>query len=93
MNKEIAFKCLECGTINVYPDKRGDGNSCIKCGGIITPIGEAVVYQPRLTYQSSKKNEISINIKVDTTELDVALNKVRELRSNIGNVNKEVRVR
>lgn len=38
---KIAFKCLICGKLNVFPAKRADGNKCVYCGGHITAIGYA----------------------------------------------------
>jgi hypothetical protein len=38
----IAFKCYDCNTINVFPTSRGDGNGCLKCSGMLTPVGEAI---------------------------------------------------
>ena len=73
MNKEyIAFRCDECGMISVFPSIIGDGNRCIECKGFITPIGEARVYKKR-------DQSINLGIDVDTTQLDIALEKAREL--------------
>ena len=38
---KIAFKCLVCGKLNVFPANRPDGNTCKYCGGHIAPIGYA----------------------------------------------------
>jgi DNA-directed RNA polymerase subunit RPC12/RpoP len=69
-SRHIAFKCIDCGTINVFPHQRGDGNVCMKCKGYIMPIGDAIVYT---------KNSISVDIKLDITKLDEALDKAREI--------------
>lgn len=74
----MAYECLDCGLINVFPSKTGDGNRCIKCDGCIVPIGYAVINKP-----IAKINNIEIGIQVDTTELDNALDKARELESII----------
>lgn len=75
MITNIAFKCMECGLINIFPKKHGDGNRC-KCGGNLIPIGYAVV-------SKDCDSTINIGVDVDTTELDKALNKARELSSII----------
>lgn len=38
---KIAFKCLVCGKLNVFPANRPDGNTCKYCGGHIAAIGYA----------------------------------------------------
>lgn len=38
---KLAFKCIECEKISVFPASRADGNKCTFCGGCITPIGYA----------------------------------------------------
>ena len=70
-SRYIAFRCIDCGLINVYPSNTCDGHKC-KCGGIITPVGDAYVHS---------KRDCTVNIKVDTTELDIALDKARELNN------------
>lgn len=73
MSKEyIALRCDKCGLVNVFPSIIGDGNRCIECKGPLTPIGDARVYK--------KKNQsIRIDVEVDTTQIDKALEKAREL--------------
>lgn len=43
MNKDkyIAFKCLECGKINVFNAATADGHKCMDCNGHLIPIGYA----------------------------------------------------
>lgn len=38
---KLAFRCLECEKVNVFPAGRGDGRPCWHCGGHIVPIGYA----------------------------------------------------
>lgn len=38
---KLAFRCLDCEKISVYPERSGDGRTCANCGGHITPIGYA----------------------------------------------------
>lgn len=78
--KYIGFKCLDCGTISVYPSIIADGNSCIKCKGPITPIGEARVYKKR-------SQSIAIGVDVDTTQLDIALEKAEKLAKLMRDIN------
>ncbi len=37
--QRIAFKCLNCGFLNIYSAASGDGRSCEQCGGPIKPLG------------------------------------------------------
>lgn len=76
-NKYIAFRCLECGVISVYPSRTADGRRCIDCNGFITPIGEARVNKKR-------SQSISIGVDVDTTQLDIAIEKAERLSKLIG---------
>jgi DNA-directed RNA polymerase subunit RPC12/RpoP len=39
-DKQLVFKCLECGKINIYPKHKHDGNTCADCKGNVIPIGE-----------------------------------------------------
>lgn len=71
-NKYIAFKCLECGVISVYPSIAADGRQCIDCKGVIAPIGNARVDERR-------SQSISIGVDVDTTQLDIAIEKAERL--------------
>lgn len=70
--KHIAFKCMECGMVNVFPNSTTDGHRCIECGGCIGSIGHARVYKKR-------NNSIKIGVNVDTTQLDEALEKAERL--------------
>lgn len=38
---KIAFRCLECDKISVFPERTADGRRCAHCEGHITPIGYA----------------------------------------------------
>lgn len=38
---KLAFQCLECEKISVFPERTGDGRSCAHCGGHIKSIGYA----------------------------------------------------
>jgi hypothetical protein len=76
----IAFKCMECNIINVFPKARADGNRCIECGGVIGPIGNARVHEECKAY-------MNIGINVDTTELDKALDKAEILYKTFCNIN------
>jgi len=74
--KHIAFKCCECGVINVYESYRGDGNSCMRCGGTLNPIGDCVVH-------CNSKNVLVYKISIDTTDIDRALKKINCLNDRM----------
>lgn len=38
---KIAFKCLKCEKVNVFPERSSDGRTCEYCGGQIVQIGYA----------------------------------------------------
>jgi hypothetical protein len=69
----IAFNCLICGMIKVFPSSHSDGNGCIECGGHLKPIGNAMVKN------KCNNKGIDVAVNVDTTQLDEALEKAREL--------------
>ena len=75
MNK-IAYKCSECGIINVFDEGFGDGERCLKCGGFILPIGEAKV-------KSRHERVLKLKIDVDDSQLDKALEKIKEIKTNM----------
>jgi len=37
--KWIAFKCLECNEIDIFPARTADGRRCKECSGYLKPIG------------------------------------------------------
>lgn len=47
MSKYVAFKCMHCGKINIFPSNRTDGNVCIDCKGCLMPIGDALIYESK----------------------------------------------
>jgi hypothetical protein len=48
--KDIAYKCLRCGAINI---SKYDGRRCGQCQGPIAPIGEAILLDKRSGNQPS----------------------------------------
>lgn len=38
---KMAFKCLKCEKVNIFPAMTSDGRTCEYCGGHIVPIGYA----------------------------------------------------
>lgn len=74
-----AYRCLnrECGKINII-DSWKCGTNCVCCQGVLQPIGSAVIQE-----ENNKKNSVAIYLNVDTTELDEALAKAKELRNII----------
>ena len=69
------FSCINCGKVNVFHTRYSDGLSCMKCNGPLLPMGKATV-------KESNKNAqvLSVKVKVDTTELDEALEKAQLLK-------------
>lgn len=69
------FSCINCGKVNVFHTRYSDGLSCMKCNGPLLPMGKAIV-------KESNKNAqvLSVKVKVDTTELDEALEKAQLLK-------------
>lgn len=69
------FSCINCGKVNVFHTRYSDGLSCMKCNGSLLPKGKAIV-------KESNKNAqvLSVKVKVDTTELDEALEKAQLLK-------------
>lgn len=69
------FSCINCGKVNVFHTRYSDGLSCMKCNGPLLPMGKARV-------KESNKNAqvLSVKVKVDTTELDEALEKAQLLK-------------
>lgn len=43
--QSMAFKCLECGTINEIDANHVDGNRCNDCGGHLSPLGHLTPYK------------------------------------------------
>lgn len=69
------FSCINCGKVNVFHTRYSDRLSCMKCNGPLLPMGKAIV-------KESNKNAqvLSVKVKVDTTELDEALEKAQLLK-------------
>lgn len=73
--KHMAFKCCECGVINVFESYRQDGNRCMKCDGYLNPIGNCLVH--------NISNILKVGISVDTLDIDKALKKINLLNDRI----------
>ncbi|HBI7026659.1 TPA: hypothetical protein K8M70_000290 [Clostridium perfringens] len=73
MNK-IAYKCSECGIINVFDEGFGDGERCLKCGGFILPIGEARV-------KSRHERVSKLKIEIDSNKLKKVLAPILNLNN------------
>lgn len=82
-DKYIAFKCLECGMINVYPNTIRDGNNCIKCNGYITAIGEARLYK-------KSKPSITVDINVNQEPLLEVIDMVDGLIRKINTIGQHI---
>lgn len=70
-----AFSCIDCGKVNVFHSRYSDGLSCMKCNGPLVPMGKAIVKESNKNTQG-----LSVKVKVDTTELDEALEKAKILK-------------
>lgn len=77
--RHTAFKCGECGVINVFESNRSEGSRCMKCSGYLMPISECIV-------KSDIKNTLKVGIAVDTNDIDKALKKVNLLNDRINDV-------
>ena len=42
-NNQIAFKCLDCNEINIFPTKKQDGNRCKSCNGQLLFMGYVAI--------------------------------------------------
>lgn len=34
----IAFKCIQCNHVVIYPERTSDGHRCNKCNGMLKPF-------------------------------------------------------
>lgn len=74
----IAYECNDCNVISVIPNGI-DSCVCLSCNGPINPIGKAKVYGKSI-------GTLMMGIKVDTTELDEALEKAERLQELVDSV-------
>lgn len=68
MNDLTSYKCLECGE---YTISRRDGLSCIKCNGVLSPMGNAHI-------DKNKYLSIDVNIK-DTDKFKEILEVIKDI--------------
>ena len=56
-DKQIAFKCVKCGKINILSSRACDGHRCKECliGGLI-PIGYVGIDLGKAEYPRSNRN-------------------------------------
>ncbi len=73
---KIACRCIECGIINVFDKGFVDGERCLKCGGFISPIGEAEV-------KSRHERVLKLKIDLDDSQLDKVLEKIKSIKTNM----------
>lgn len=78
MDQLIAFKCLECGH---YTITKHDGMKCAKCGGVITPVGEATYIDKR------KLNSISFNVEL--SGCDKIKNQLSDIETQLDRINQK----
>ena len=81
--KYIAFRCLECKIISVFPSLISDGRKCLECDGHILPFGQAKVQPQRIS-------EMNIDVKVNTKQLDKTLKKADKLAKAVADLNMEI---
>jgi len=81
--EHTAFRCLECEIISVFPTQISDGRRCLECGGYITDFGHAKVYGKRAS-------KMTIDVEVNTKQLDKALKKAEKLAKVIADINMEI---
>ena len=75
----LAFRCIKCGTVNVFKKKHSDGNSCMNCRGHLEYIGEAIT-------SNGPCRTMRMTVNVDTTEIDKAMQKTEVLYKQISEV-------
>ena len=78
-----AFRCLDCKVISVFPASVNDGRRCLDCGQFITLLGKAEIYGKRIS-------EMTIDVKVNTKQLDKALKKAKKLSKAVADLNMEI---
>ena len=81
--KYKAFRCLDCKVISVFPASVNDGRRCLDCGGFITPLGNAKVHGKTIS-------EMTIDVEVNTKQLDKALKKAEKLAKAVADLNMEI---
>lgn len=69
------FSCINCGKVNIFHTRYGDGLNCMKCNGPLLPMEKAIVKESNKNTQG-----LSVKVRVDTTELDEALEKAQLLK-------------
>ena len=104
--EHTAFRCLECEIISVFPIHISDGRRCLECGGYITDFGRAKVHGKRISdkFYHSKEwkkiakvqprtiSEMTIDVEVNTKQLDKALKKAEKLSKSIADLNIEINI-
>ena len=78
-----AFRCLDCKVISVFPTSVNDGRRCLECDGIVFVIGDAKIYGKRIS-------GMTIDVKVNTKQLDKALKKAEKLSKVVADLNMEI---
>ncbi|NFO41861.1 hypothetical protein FDB42_17585 [Clostridium botulinum] len=68
MNNLTAYKCLDCGE---YTISRLDGIRCVKCSGVLTPMGNAHM-------NKNKYLPVDVNIK-GTDKFKIILEIIKDI--------------
>lgn len=87
-DRDVLYECMGCSGMNVFPEHKQDGATCMRCGAGLIARNHVMVY--RESSKKTKLNDIAVNVKVDTTEIDKALEKMKELLGHTDALNKRV---
>lgn len=71
-----AYTCINCEIVNVFKGKHIDGHNCMKCGGPLVPIGEAIT-------SKEHTKEMTMTVNVDTKGIDQAIIKCEVLNEKL----------
>ena len=80
--KVTILDCVECGNIMVYASEHADGTFCFMCGN--GKLSHRQGYE--VGERTAARNEVTVDVKCDTTEVDILLRKLREARRLTGNL-------
>lgn len=76
-----AYSCIDCGIINVFKTKVIDVIRCMKCGGPLVPMGEAIT-------SKEHTREMTMTVNVDTKGIDKAIKKCEVLNEQLSKAQK-----
>jgi transcription initiation factor TFIIIB Brf1 subunit/transcription initiation factor TFIIB len=83
---DILFECVECGNKEIHKNGK-DGIICSKCGGYLHDkrfaVGTDYSEAKDMTAVTATKKGIHIQMIVDTSDMDDALIKIKELNDEM----------